>query len=242
MPSRASSTTSPVQESNWINVSQVERVASAVGGGLMMLWGLRGFPLGRLLGAVTGGVLVYRGVTGHCPAYGQLGLSTAEDGETTGRAVRVEASVTVDRPQEEVYAFWRELENLPRFMQHLASVEQTGETTSHWEAPIPGGAGTISWNADITEEEPHELLAWQSRPDAAVRNAGVVRFAEAPGRRGTEVHAVIEYRPPAGELGATVARFLNPALRQMIKEDLRRFKHIVEAGETPTVEGQPAGP
>lgn len=206
----------------------------------MVFWGLRGFPLGRLLAAVAGGVLVYRGVTGHCPAYEQLGVSTAPDGEASAGTVRVEASVTVDRPQDAVYDFWRELENLPRFMHHLDSVRQTGETTSRWEAPLPGGAGSISWEADVTEEEPPEMLAWQSRPDAAVRNAGVVRFMEAPGGRGTEVHAIIEYRPPAGGLGTTVARFLNPALRQMIKEDLRRFKHIIEAGETPTVEGQPA--
>lgn len=241
MTSHASTTGSQHQESSHINVNQYERIASAFGGGLLAFWGLRGFPLSRLLAVAAGGALLYRGTTGHCPGYAQLGISTATDGERAGRPVRVEASVTVDQPREAVYAFWRDLENLPRFMRHLSTVQSTGERTSHWEAPVPGGVGEISWDAEITEEQPNERLAWQSNPDAVIYNAGVVRFAEAPGGRGTEVHAIIEYRPPAGEVGASVARFLNPALRQMIKEDLRRFKHIVETGEVPTVEGQPTG-
>ena len=223
-----------------INVSQYERIASALGGGLLTLWGLRGFPLGRLLAAVAGGTLVYRGLSGRCPAYAQFGISTAE-GDQTSRAVRVEASVTVDRSREEVYSVWRELENLPRFMRHLSNVQQTSEKRSHWEAPLPGGTGTVRWDAEITEEKPGERLAWRSMPDADLRNAGVVQFSDAPGDRGTEVRAIIEYRPPAGELGSTVAQFLNPALRQMIKDDVRRFKHVMETGVTPTIEGQPTG-
>ncbi len=231
----------PAGGSTRLNVGENERIASVLGGGLLALWGLRRFSVMGFVTAALGGALVYRGATGHCPAFAQLGMSTAGKGKAT-EAVRVAVAVTVNRPRDEVYAFWRKLENLPRFMHHLSSVQQTGEKTSHWEAQVPGGMGTVAWDAKITREEPGEHLAWESNADAPVRNAGVVRFADAPGERGTEVHATIEYRPPAGEVGTATARLPDPALRQLVKVDVRRFKSMIEAGERPTSKGKPTGP
>lgn len=222
-----------------MNVNPYERIASVVGGGLLAIWGLRRFSTASLLAVATGGLLIYRGMTGYSPVYEQAGINTMTLQEEA-EAVRAEVAITVDQSRDEVYQYWRDLENLPRFMRHLTSVKQMDEKTSHWEASVTGGMSPVQWDAEITEDEPGERIAWRSLPDATIHNSGVVDFEEAPGERGTEIRAVIEYRPPAGELGASVARFLTPALEQMIKEDVRRFKHVVEAGEIPTSEDQPA--
>ncbi|MDX1531217.1 MAG: SRPBCC family protein [Rhodothermales bacterium] len=213
------------------NVGDLERIASAVGGGVLALYGLSRGSLGGVALAAAGGVLVHRGVSGHCPAFAALGVSTA--GEQAGPApVEVNRSVTVNKPRAEVYAFWRELEHLPRFMEHLRRVEALDAERSRWTAKGPGPAPDLTWEARITEERENEALAWESLPGADVHNAGHVRFADAPGG-GTEVHVRIGYRPPAGPVGATVAGWLSPVLHQMVKEDVRRFKHLLEAGEVP---------
>lgn len=240
--SHTTRSTSPAKGSSRINVGQLERVASALGGGLLAAWGLRRFSLPRLLTAATGGVLLYRGLTGHCPGYEQMGVSTAETGRAT--ALEIDEAVTVNKPREEVYDFWRELENLPRFMRHIESVEALDEKRSRWTArvpKVPKDVGTISWEAEITEDAPNERIAWRSLARADIQNAGTVRFKDAPEGRGTEVHAQIRYRPPAGDVGALVTRLLDPANEQMVREDVRRFKHILEAGEAPKIEGQPTG-
>lgn len=168
-----------------------------------------------------------------------MGVSTADTGRTT--ALEIDEAVTVNKPREEVYSFWRELENLPRFMRHIESVEALDEKRSRWTARVPKGLGTITWEAEITEDEPNERIAWRSLAGADIQNAGTVRFKDAPEGRGTEVHAQIRYRPPAGDVGALVTRLLDPANEQMVREDVRRFKHILEAGEAPSIEGQPTG-
>ncbi len=221
------------------NVGHTERIASAVGGGLLALYGLSRKSAGGVALAAAGGALVARGVSGYCPAYGALGTSTAE-GETAPLPVEVAESLTVRRPRAEVYAFWRKLENLPRFMHHLERVTELDGRRSRWEAKGPGPIPDLSWEAEIVEERPGELLAWRSLPGADVENAGHVRFEDAPDG-GTEIHARIAYRPPAGPLGAAVARWLDPVLGQMVRDDVRRLKNLLEAGEIPTTEGQPSG-
>jgi len=220
------------------NVGDAERVASTVGGALLALYGLsRRSPVGLAL-AGLGGVLVYRGATGHCPAFAALGVSTA-DGATPAPVQVVEA-VTVAVPRERAYAFWRRLENLPRFMHHLERVRDLGDGRSHWVATGPGPLPDIEWLAEITEERENEVLAWRSLLGADMVNAGHVRFADAPGG-GTEVRVRIAYQAPGGAVGASVAKRLDPLFGRMVKEDIRRFKHLLEAGEIPTVDGQPSG-
>jgi uncharacterized membrane protein len=220
-----------------INVGYYERLASAVGGPLAALYGLtRGTPAGIAL-AAAGGVLFYRGITGHCPVYQALGVTTARG---ASQPLHVEKSLTINRPAEDLYRFWRDFTNLPRFMKHLESVSVSGERRSHWVAHGPAGT-QVQWDAEISEDQPNRLIAWHSLPGADVDNAGTVRFEPAAAGRGTVVRVAFDYTPPAGALGAAVAKLFGEEPRQQVEGDLRRFKNILEAGEIPTTTGQPEG-
>jgi uncharacterized membrane protein len=140
----------------------------------------------------------------------------------------------------ELYRYWRDFENLPRIMRHLKSVKKVDEKKSHWVVDAPMGR-TVEWDAEIINDEPGSVIAWRSLAGAGVDNAGSVRFVPAPGNRGTEVRVNIDYIPPAGQVGAFVARLFGKNPKQEIQEDLRRFKQMMEAGEAPTTEGQPRG-
>jgi uncharacterized membrane protein len=176
---------------------------------------------------------VYRGLTGHCHLYQALGVSTAEQPRplasvAAGRGLRVEASVTVNRPAAELYRFWRDFANLPRFMRHLVLVRPDGER-SHWVAKGPAGM-TAAWEAEIVNERPNELIAWRSLEGSTVNNAGSVHFTPAPDGRGTVVRVELKYDPPAGRLGAAVAWLFGEEPGQQVRDDLRRFKQLMEAG------------
>jgi uncharacterized membrane protein len=154
---------------------------------------------------------------------------------TTGRAsrtrgIRVMKSITVNRPPDEVYAFWRNFENLPRFMCHLESVESLGEGRSRWRAKAPAGA-TVEWEAVVTDDRPNELIAWRSVEGADVWNTGAVRFRPAPGGRGTEVHVNIRYDPPGGVVTSALAKLFREEPGQQVRDDLRTFKQVMETGE-----------
>ena len=144
--------------------------------------------------------------------------------------VRTKQSITVARPPAEVYAFWRELENLPRFMKHLERVERLDGVRSRWTAKGPAGT-SVSWDAEIVQDIPNEMISWRSLEGADVPNAGTVRFVAAPGGRGTEVRVEMEYTPPAGRLGDTVAMLFREEPKQQVHDDLRRFKQVMEVGE-----------
>jgi uncharacterized membrane protein len=156
------------------------------------------------------------------------------------RSLPVKETITVRRPPEEVYRFWRDLENLPRFMRHLEAVQVTGERRSHWKAEAPAGR-TVEWDAEIVEDRPNELIAWRSLEGADVRNSGRVRFRPAPGGQGTEVQVELRYDPPGGTPGKTVATLFGKEPGQEVHGDLRRLKQVLEAGEViisdATIEG-----
>lgn len=145
-------------------------------------------------------------------------------------AVRVHHSLVVNTSPEEAYRFWSRLENLPRFMNHLESVEITGDRRSHWVARAPAGA-TIEWDAVTTEDRPGELIAWRSLDGADVTNAGSVRFALATGGRGTLVTVDFEYEPPGGRFASVFAKLFGEEPSQQVRADLRRFKQVMETGE-----------
>lgn len=230
----------PVSESSRINVHKNERLLSTVGGGLMVLGGLRRFSLPGLVTAAAGGILLYRGLTGHCPGYETLGIDTAAN-RGAAPDVEIEEALTVYKPREDVYQLWRELENLPRFMRHLESVEHLDGRRTRWTARVPKGIGSITWEAETTEDRPNEKISWRSLPGSTIHNAGTVSFRDGPDGS-TEVVVNLRYRPPAGDVGTAAAELLNPVNAQMIREDVRRFKHLLEAGEIPQTEGQPVGP
>jgi uncharacterized membrane protein len=152
----------------------------------------------------------------------------------------LEAAVTVRRPREDVYEFWRDLENLPRFMVHLRSVTVMDERRSHWVAMGPTGRA-VEWDAQIVEDRPAELISWRSTGGTAVRNSGFVRFTDAPGGRGTEVRVELRYDPPGGVVGAAFAWLLGEHPDQQVRDDLRRFKQVMETGEVVRSEGSPEG-
>lgn len=156
------------------------------------------------------------------------------------RGLSLHASITVKRPREEVYDFWRDLENLPRFMIHLRSVRMIDQRRSHWIAEGPAGK-VVEWDAEIVDDRPGELIAWRSGDGTAVRNSGALRFSDAPGGRGTEVRVELHYEPPAGAAGAAFARLLGEHPEQQVRDDLRRFKQVLETGEVVRSEGSPEG-
>jgi uncharacterized membrane protein len=152
----------------------------------------------------------------------------------------IDAAVTILRPRQEVYAFWKQIENLPLFMKHLESVEDLGNGRSRWVAKTPAG-GRVEWEAQTIEDRSGELLSWRSVPGSQVYNAGTVLFEAASGGRGTSVRVHLEFVPPGGAAGRVAARLLGPITSQQVREDLRRFKNLMEAGEIPTISQQPAG-
>lgn len=231
-----------------VNVADAERWASALGGAALAAWGLKQLKEDRLPAAAVIGAagvsLIARGATGHCPMYSAAGVSTAEPDTRAalrgGRGVNVEQVATINRSPEELFSYWRRFEQLPQFMSHLAAVKQLDERRSHWVAKGPAGR-KVEWDAEIINEIPNELIGWRTIGDADVVSAGSVRFKPAPGGRGTEVRVRLQYQPPAGKLGSTLAWLFGHEPSQTILEDLRMFKQLMEAGEVPTIEGQPRG-
>ncbi|MGZ8780525.1 MAG: SRPBCC family protein [Thermoanaerobaculia bacterium] len=227
------------------NVNDPERWVSVVFGGALAAYGLKMRSIGGLVLGTIGGALVFRGATGYCPVYGGLGISSArEDNDSNvsvpyGKGVRVEEAVTINAPPEQIYAFWRNFENLPRFMHNLESVSVHEGGRSHWVAKGPAGT-KVDWEAEIINEIPNELIGWRSVNGSQVDNAGSVHFTSA-GDRGTEVKVVLRYDPPAGVLGAAVSKILGEDPAMNVQEDLRRLKMLIETGEIATIEGQPAG-
>jgi uncharacterized membrane protein len=155
--------------------------------------------------------------------------------------INFEKSVTVNRSPDECYRFWRDFSNLPRFMEHVESIDVKSDRLSHWVAKGPAGT-TVEWDAEITADQPGQLLAWHSTEDADVLNAGTVRFEPGPGGRGTVIRVDFHYTPPGGKPGAMVAKLFGEEPEMQIDDDLRHFRQLLETGEITTTVGQPSGP
>jgi uncharacterized membrane protein len=156
----------------------------------------------------------------------------------SNKGVKVEAEITIQRTPEELFSFWRDFTNLPRVMEHLESVECYDERRSHWRMRRPSGKA-IEWDADVINEHPNELIAWRTVEGSDVRHAGTIRFTPTPDGSGTEVKLAVEYEVTGGKLTAAFAKLFHQSPEQEIREDLRRFKQLMEEGAGPTVEGQP---
>ncbi|QMS87454.1 SRPBCC family protein [Nostoc edaphicum CCNP1411] len=214
--------------------SEVERWASLIGGGAMVLMGLKQGSLRGALTALAGGGLIYQGATK------QSTIQQAQEAIGINQPIKVEKTVTINKSAEELYRFWHNFENLPTFMKHLKSVKVYNEKRSHWIANAPLG-NSVEWDAEILEDRENEFISWASVEGADVDNSGFVRFKKAPLDRGTEVKIVLEYNPPGGALGATVAKLFGEEPEQQIGDELRRFKMLMEAGEIATTAGQSSG-
>lgn len=223
-----------------VNVGAAERIACGLGGAGMIAAGLKRGSLGGATMALIGGVLAYRGITGHCSMYGALGVSTAGKGglgQEVHKGLKVRRSFTINRSPEECYNHWRKFENLPGFMEHLESVTDLGSGRSRWVAKAPLGV-SVSWEAEIINDDPGRMISWRSVEGSQIDNAGSVWFRPAPAGRGTEVTVELNYEPPAGMAGVAIARLLGEEPARQVEDDLRHFKQVMEAGEIPTVQGQ----
>ncbi len=226
------------------NVGEGERYTSLLGGLALVLAGIARRGLGGLALAALGVAFIRRGVTGYCALYQKMGVSSARSarpGVPDNLGIKVERSITINRSPEDIFGFWRDVRNLPRFMQNIERVEPQDSNHSHWVARSGKKGVSVEWDAAIINEHPNEMIAWESLPGSSVQNAGSVRFEPAPGGRGTEVKIALEYNPPGGMLGALGARLFGEAPEQQIDEDLGRLKQLLETGELATTAGQPAG-
>lgn len=184
---------------------------------------------------VTGSVLL----VGAGLAYAAVKTLRSAAG-SIAREVHVESSILISKRPEDLYRYWRDFRHLPLFMKNLESVNSHDSTRSHWVAKSPNGT-TVEWDAEIFNEKQNELIAWRSTGEADIVNAGTVRFQKAPGERGTYVRVTMNYNPPGGKVGASLAQLFSTEPSQMIKEDLRRFKQLMETGEIATISGQSSG-
>lgn len=229
-----------------INVGRNERRFSVAGGAVLLVAALmRPKKLGLVLGPVAANLL-YRGLMGHSLVYRLLGKNRAVHDTRAAisvpheQGIRVRHSITIGRPVGEVYAFWRDFSNLPRFMRHLESIDVQGKTRSHWRVKGPAGS-SIEWDAEIVNEEPDRVIGWRSLENPYVDHAGSVRFSTAPNAQGTEIDVEMEYAPLAGHLGAAVAALFGESPERQVWDDLHRLKQYLEVGEIATTEGQPSG-
>jgi uncharacterized membrane protein len=222
------------QRDRRINVGEAERWVSGLAGVAIIVIGLRKPRWRRALWPFATS-LVGRALTGHCPVNRLIGRNSARRGSRRGRVARlsrgggtrVERSVIVDRSPEDLFQFWRNFTNLPRFMDNLETVTVLDEDRSHWVAKGPAGV-RVEWDAAIHNEIEDELIAWRSLPGGDVDQAGSVHFIPV-GDGMTEVRVVLRYRPRAGKFGETVAKMLGENPARQIADDLRRFKQVVEA-------------
>jgi uncharacterized membrane protein len=230
------------RRASYKNIGDKERLATIISGGALTVLGIaKRSPRGWAL-ALLGGGLIYRSVTGHCGLYQALGVDHAHNNPSRasvkqGQGINIERSMTINKSPEELFRFWRNFENLPRFMNHLLTVEVIDSKRSHWTSKAPAGM-SVEWNAEIINEIENELIAWRSLEGATVPNAGSVRFEPAPNRRGSIVRVTISYDAPGGTLGSAIAKLFGEAPEQQIEEDLRRFKQLIETGEIASTTGQ----
>ena len=204
------------------------------GGAALLLWGLRRGSLGLL---ALGGGLLANTLTGG--RYVRKLVHKVEE-VNWGEPQTIERAIIINRPPESLYAFWRDLTNLPRFMQSVQSVTTQDGQHSHWVAKFPFGV-TMEWEAEITKEVENEMIAWRSLPGSEVHTSGIVTFERLPDDRGTRVVVTMTTTPPGGRAGLLAAKAMGRDPEKELREDLRRFKQLMETGEIPTTEGQSSG-
>jgi uncharacterized membrane protein len=225
------------ERTGWRNVGHLERWLSIASGAGLAIYGFGRRDRAGLTAAALGGALLWRGSTGWCPVYAALCVDTSGARQDTRRAlggrggILVDERVTIDAPIDELYRFWRDFENLPRFMTHLESVFTRPDGRSHWVAKGPAGT-TVAWDAEIINEVPNQVIGWRSLPGSDVVSAGSVNFDSAgPGH--TQVAVRLQYDPPGGKLGAAFAKLFGEDPSRQIREDLDRLKRLLETARAP---------
>lgn len=219
-----------------INLNWPERYTSILAGVKLSLNGFKKIfknPFTSVLKIGAGGYLLNRGITGHCELYSQIGKMSKKPVN-----VNIRTAFTVNKPRHEVYAFWRQLDNLPLFMNHLERVDILDHERSHWVLKLPTGVAKVSWDAEIVMDEPGEMIGWSSLPGSIIDNAGKVRFRDSFDEKGTLIDIVISYQPPAGGLGAGLAHVFNPMFKNMVDNDVQNFKQFMDLENEPDTDGR----
>ncbi|NJK94620.1 MAG: DUF2892 domain-containing protein [Bacteroidales bacterium] len=207
------------------NVGTTDRIFSSAAGILLGYTGIRNFKRGGFALLLPAGYLLIRGTRGYCQFYNMAGFSTIPNSEP----FEFNKSLTIHRNRIEVYNFWRRLENLPLIMKHIKNVEKVTEGKYYWEAEFNNR--TFKWNAEVIEDMPNERISWTTTDASDIRNTGTVEFYDAPRNKGTVMRVTMVYTPERTRVGKMIARFLDPFFSQMIKDDLKRFKHMMESDD-----------
>ena len=227
------------------NVENWERIASVAAGAALIAWSAKrgGHGVARKSMTTLGVGLIGRGASGYCPVNHAIGRTRRRDDTRRAlggaRGSNVNEAVTIHRPPAEIFRFWRDLGNAPLFMRDVERVDVLDDRRSHWVVSGPGGV-RVEFDSEIINMIENELIAWRTLPGADVASAGSVKF-KPYGDGETEVIVTMQYDPPAGKAGAAVAWMTGHSPATRLREDLRRLKSVLEAGEAPTVEGQPTG-
>jgi uncharacterized membrane protein len=227
-------------------VGQLDRWTSAGVGAGLVLAGLKRGSWGGWTLAAGGAMLIYRGATGYCGCYQLLGYDTSETrNAATAVAARqgrkIERSIAINRPPEELYETLKDIEHLPRLFEHVTAVSPLENNRARWRAKGPLGS-ELKWDAEVIHDHPNRMISWRSLDGSDVETAGSIHLRPLPAGRGTEMRVSLKYNPPGGKLAADVADFLGQGLEAEVQEDLRHFKQLLEAGELPTTKNQPSGP
>jgi uncharacterized membrane protein len=234
------------RQSNKVNVGSQERLLSTIGGLALVLYGLSRFNLRGFLLTLVGGELARRGITGHSFLYQTFDVTSIHESPHTlaslpnNQGVKIQRAMTIERPASDLYRFWRNVENAPLYMPYIDSVHITGEKTSHWRARIPA-ASPMEWDSEITEEVKNRLIAWHTTDKALTGNAGRVRFEPSSNGKETRVTLELDYYQFKGPLMTMLGKTFGYLPEQQVREDLRRFKELMETGEIPTIRQQPTG-
>ena len=227
-----------------VNMHPLDRAASGAIGGALLRSGLRRGALPGALLALAGVGMLYRGITGNCPGYTALGLSTTSAAHPDAPGARDDAPVierwtTVGMSRDALYAMLQDPDTLPRMMGHFADVRLDGDRL-HWRIGLPWGRA-LEWEARLFERRPGERIGWMSEPGAAVRSEGSIRLADAPGGRGTQVTLQVAWTPPGGSLGGAAIKLLRVAPEAVAQRALQRLKSLAETGEIADGRARPVG-
>jgi uncharacterized membrane protein len=221
------------------NIGDMQRVWSAVAGIGLLATGLPRRSWSGAALAMVGGALLHRALSGYCLAFDAMDLDTRDRYDTnrlgrrkvhTGQATKIRRAIEINRPPRELYRFWRSLDNLPVIMSHLESVQVISDRLSHWVVKTVSGGPTVEWDAEIINDVPNERIGWRSLNDADVDHAGSVQFEPSRDGQRTLLTVTLQYAPPAGKVGAAIAKLLGEDPDRLIAQDLQRFKESMEAG------------
>lgn len=203
------------------NVDEKERILSVAAGTLLLCDVIRSKSF---LEGLAGSYLIFRGITGYCAGYEVLGKNNVSH---ENHHISIKINLKINKPKEEVYAFWRKLDNLPLFMQHLESVKVTDQIHSEWKAKLPGGVGNLTWKSEIVKDIPNQHIGWHSLADAPIENKGNVKFIDS-GNNESEAHIAISYIVPGGIVGKGLGQLFSPLFEEIVTEDVNNLKDYLE--------------